>query len=669
MFYKKLSIFILAIFLITGILFPLYIILKSIFNFYLEIEIFCLTLILLFLTFMILYFLEKDYETIEKKDEFLLLDDDIYKELKKEEVVVVKNIIKSYSNNSFFSLAIIGPWGSGKSSFLWNLKELIENDKVISLNVWELENIENIIQEIEKEFDNIIFESNKKEWFFHHLKSIFIRNYFSTLSKYISEDVIKINLSFTQTIQESKRNYNDLLIKSLKDKKIIIMLDEIDRLNNKEDILNIFKFIRYLSSFNKVFTITALDIDKIGEQIGLDYTHKIFNSKYMLPKISKTDLYNFLKDTISTKLSKSNFINKDDFIKILNNNFYGGKNLIDYINTYREIKNCYNDTYILCKNLEEKEIKEWKNYIKFEFIFTLNLIKSLNFDFYLKLINEQTHLNLLIMDLPFGYINGEENKKNESYKNKFEDFMKFGEINKLCFILKNNIKEIDKLLYIFKYHKIYSYMFTELEYSEFTKNTKNIEEKYQELQSKDKFPFINELLNRIQEEDNEENRKKILEIIFKIHEPNLYNYLDNYKVTTHSKDILKKIFELYFKDKEKNKLKDSSFSLLYKIQKLEDKELKYDLYKIMNKFFKDVDFRSEFKKSLFELEELFKENYKSETIILMKALHEQIEDFFENNTKYRIFNDEKKDSFDYLKGEEIKESCNQYLAEISKTSQ
>ncbi|MCG3714014.1 KAP family NTPase [Aliarcobacter butzleri] len=618
---------------------------------------------------MILYFLEKDYETIEKKDEFLLLDDDIYKELKKEEVVVVKNIIKSYSNNSFFSLAIIGPWGSGKSSFLWNLKELIENDKVISLNVWELENIENIIQEIEKEFDNIIFESNKKEWFFHHLKSIFIRNYFSTLSKYISEDVIKINLSFTQTIQESKRNYNDLLIKSLKDKKIIIMLDEIDRLNNKEDILNIFKFIRYLSSFNKVFTITALDIDKIGEQIGLDYTHKIFNSKYMLPKISKTDLYNFLKDTISTKLSKSNFINKDDFIKILNNNFYGGKNLIDYINTYREIKNCYNDTYILCKNLEEKEIKEWKNYIKFEFIFTLNLIKSLNFDFYLKLINEQTHLNLLIMDLPFGYINGEENKKNESYKNKFEDFMKFGEINKLCFILKNNIKEIDKLLYIFKYHKIYSYMFTELEYSEFTKNTKNIEEKYQELQSKDKFPFINELLNRIQEEDNEENRKKILEIIFKIHEPNLYNYLDNYKVTTHSKDILKKIFELYFKDKEKNKLKDSSFSLLYKIQKLEDKELKYDLYKIMNKFFKDVDFRSEFKKSLFELEELFKENYKSETIILMKALHEQIEDFFENNTKYRIFNDEKKDSFDYLKGEEIKESCNQYLAEISKTSQ
>lgn len=673
MFYKKLSIFILAIFLITGILFPLYIILKSIFNFYLEIEIFCLTLILLFLTFMILYFLykekEKDYETIEKKDEFLLLDDDIYKELKKEEVVVVKNIIKSYSNNSFFSLAIIGPWGSGKSSFLWNLKELIENDKVISLNVWELENIENIIQEIEKEFDNIIFESNKKEWFFHHLKSIFIRNYFSTLSKYISEDVIKINLSFTQTIQESKRNYNDLLIKSLKDKKIIIMLDEIDRLNNKEDILNIFKFIRYLSSFNKVFTITALDIDKIGEQIGLDYTHKIFNSKYMLPKISKTDLYNFLKDTISTKLSKSNFINKDDFIKILNNNFYGGKNLIDYINTYREIKNCYNDTYILCKNLEEKEIKEWKNYIKFEFIFTLNLIKSLNFDFYLKLINEQTHLNLLIMHLPFGYINGEENKKNESYKNKFEDFMKFGEINKLCFILKNNIKEIDKLLYIFKYHKIYSYMFTELEYSEFTKNTKNIEEKYQELQSKDKFPFINELLNRIQEEDKEENRKKILEIIFKIHEPNLYYCLDNYKVTSHSKDILKKIFELYFNDKEKDKLKDLSFSLLTQMQKLEDKELKYDLYKIMYKFFKDADFRSGFKKSLFEVEQLFKKNYKNETIILMKALDEQIEDFFENNTKYIIYNDERKDSFDYLKGEEIKESCNQYLAEISKTSQ
>jgi len=40
-------------------------------------------------------------------------------------------------------------------------------------------------------------------------------------------------------------------------------------------------------------------------------------------------------------------------------------------------------------SLENENQQEWKKHISFEFIFTLNLIKALNFDFYLKLMNEQ----------------------------------------------------------------------------------------------------------------------------------------------------------------------------------------------------------------------------------------------------------------------------------------
>ena len=84
--------------------------------------------------------------------------------------------------------------------------------------------------------------------------------------------------------------YNMLLKESLKDKKIVFMLDEIDRLDSKDDILNIFKVIRYLASFDKVFTITAIDIEKVGEKVGLDYTHKIFNSKYTIPITTKSEI-------------------------------------------------------------------------------------------------------------------------------------------------------------------------------------------------------------------------------------------------------------------------------------------------------------------------------------------------------------------------------------------
>jgi Cdc6-like AAA superfamily ATPase len=234
----------------------------------------------------------------------MLLDDDVYKNLNTSKTDGVKNIIENYKSDNFFSLSLIGAWGSGKSSFLWNLQQQITKDKVIYLNVWKLENIQNILQEIEKEFDNIIFECNKTGWAIHHLKSIFIRDYFSTLSKYFLENKININLSFSQTIQESKNEYNMLLKESLKDKKIVFMLDEIDRLDSKDDILNIFKVIRYLASFDKVFTITAIDIEKVGEKVGLDYTHKIFNSKYTIPITTKSEIHDFLKVDISKKLSR-----------------------------------------------------------------------------------------------------------------------------------------------------------------------------------------------------------------------------------------------------------------------------------------------------------------------------------------------------------------------------
>src|SRR5690606_34159616 len=114
--------------------------------------------------------------------------------------------------------------------------------------------------------------------------------------------------SFSQTIQESKNEYNMLLKESLKDKKIVFMLDEIDRLDS-DDILNIFKVIRYLASFDKVFTITAIDIEKVGEKVGLDYTHKIFNSKYTIPIATRSEIHDFLKVEISKKLSS--FITKE----------------------------------------------------------------------------------------------------------------------------------------------------------------------------------------------------------------------------------------------------------------------------------------------------------------------------------------------------------------------
>ena len=647
-FYKKLFGFLTILFIVIAILFKLFHFSKGIFFIYLENNIFFVITI-----FAILYLVCKEYNAYKdnKIEENMLLDDDVYKNLNTNQTDGVKNIIENYKSDNFFSLALIGAWGSGKSSFLWNLQQQITKDKVIYLNVWKLENIQNILQEIEKEFDNIIFECNKTGWAIHHLKSIFIRDYFSTLSKYFLENKININLSFSQTIQESKNEYNMLLKESLKDKKIVFMLDEIDRLDSKDDILNIFKVIRYLASFDKVFTITAIDIEKVGEKVGLDYTHKIFNSKYTIPITTKSEIHDFLKVDISKKLSS--FITKENFEKLLRIKVKD-KILIDYINTYREIKNCYNDTYILCQSLENGN-KNWNKYIDFEFIFILNLIKSLNFDFYIKIMKDKTLTNLVLGELFYKKITSSSNysdtkkKDEEVYKKNIQDYEEFGEIIELYTILLRN-RNLEQSFYVYEHYKIYDYMFTELEYKEFLEDTNKAKEKFNKLSYKpeEQKSFIIFLISHIYGDEKIENVQSILKTIKELIASDdeflklVYRLLENFDDRGISRQVIEYMFKIYFESLELDTKEDNKTlieNINENISKITNTKLKFDLYKIAYNYFKTKDLQSDFKVSLCNSQNLIELNSSdfSQFIKLIEYLGEKPDSFFEDKQQYMLW--------------------------------
>lgn len=653
MFYKKLFGFIIFLTVLVTTGFLSYPHIKKLIAYYfsfisiIEISIFSILFI-----FFLGYFLCRDNK-IKNKEKLkdMLLDDDVYKNLNTNQTDGVKNIIENYKSDNFFSLALIGAWGSGKSSFLWNLQQQITKDKVIYLNVWKLENIQNILQEIEKEFDNIIFECNKTGWAIHHLKSIFIRDYFSTLSKYFLENKININLSFSQTIQESKNEYNMLLKESLKDKKIVFMLDEIDRLDSKDDILNIFKVIRYLASFDKVFTITAIDIEKVGEKVGLDYTHKIFNSKYTIPITTKSEIHDFLKVEISKKLSS--FITKENFEKLLRIKVKD-KILIDYINTYREIKNCYNDTYILCQSLENGN-KNWNKYIDFEFIFILNLIKSLNFDFYIKIMKDKTLTNLVLGELFYKKITSSSNysdtkeKDEKVYIENIKDYEKFGEIIELYTVLLRN-RNLEQSFYVYEHYKIYDYMFTELEYKEFLEDTNKAKEKFNKLsyEPEEQKSFIIFLISHIYGDEKIENVQSILKTIKGLIISNdeylnlIYRLLENFDDRGISRQVIEYMFKIYFESLELDTKEDNKTlidSININISNISNTKLKFDLYKIAYGYFKTKDLQSDFKVSLCNSQNLIELNSSdfSQFIKLIEYLGEKPDSFFEDKQQYMLW--------------------------------
>ena len=648
MFYKKLFGFIIFLTVLVTTGFLSYPHIKKLIAYYVSfISIIEISIFSILFIFFLGYFLCRDNK-IKNKEKLkdMLLDDDVYKNLNTNQTDGVKNIIENYKSDNFFSLALIGAWGSGKSSFLWNLQQQITKDKVIYLNVWKLENIQNILQEIEKEFDNIIFEFNKTGWAIHHLKSIFIRDYFSTLSKYFLENKININLSFSQTIQESKNEYNMLLKESLKDKKIVFMLDEIDRLDSKDDILNIFKVIRYLASFDKVFTITAIDIEKVGEKVGLDYTHKIFNSKYTIPITTKSEIHDFLKVDISKKLSS--FITKENFEKLLR------IKVIDYINTYREIKNCYNDTYILCQSLENGN-KNWNKYIDFEFIFILNLIKSLNFDFYIKIMKDKTLTNLVLGELFYKKITSSSNysdtkeKDEKVYIENIKDYEKFGEIIELYTILLRN-RNLEQSFYVYEHYKIYDYMFTELEYKEFLEDTNKAKEKFNKLSynAEEQKLFIIFLISHIYGDEKIENVQSILKTIKELIASDdeflklVYRLLENFDDRGISRQVIEYMFKIYFESLELDTKEDSRIlieNINENISKITNTKLKFDLYKIAYNYFKTKDLQSDFKVSLCNSQNLIELNSSdfSQFIKLIEYLGEKPDSFFEDKQQYMLW--------------------------------
>ena len=179
MFYKKLLVFTI-IPIILYFLFPyikdIVVWIMNLIDLY-RVDIFILVILPTIVLFISYILCPNWYD--KNKSSAILSPDIEFKNYDKNKIVGVKNIINSHNDNTFFSLALVGDWGSGKSSFLKKLKKEIElknKDIVIYLNVWELENIQNILQEIEKEFDNIIFKLSLVEWIIYHLKSILVKS-------------------------------------------------------------------------------------------------------------------------------------------------------------------------------------------------------------------------------------------------------------------------------------------------------------------------------------------------------------------------------------------------------------------------------------------------------------------------------------------------------------
>lgn len=296
--------------------------------------------------------------------------------------------IESIQVNNSFSIGIIAPWGTGKTSFM-NLLELHLNGKkfiIIKFNPRHSINADNI----QEDFFNTLYSELQK---YDSRFSSSFKDYLKAIDV-INENKIISFLFNTHRIwnKELEKDKINTAIKRLP-KRIIVIIEDLDRLLANE-IIEVFKLIDGNASFTNLIFITAYDkmiINKILQEAYSNneacYSEKFFNLEIQIPLRPYTQIYNYLITTLTEKLHTSPEQQKD-YEATLSHIF----DLIkQYLTTLRDVKRFL--------NLFINQYKRVEGEVEFYDYFLLYLIKYKYLNEYLTLYKKEYIIEPYLNDI------------------------------------------------------------------------------------------------------------------------------------------------------------------------------------------------------------------------------------------------------------------------------
>lgn len=235
------------------------------------------------------------------------------------------NAILSYKEKDSIVIGLFGAWGSGKTSIINMALEHIdlvsknktEDEKpiVIRFNPWNYSDQNQLVTQFFRQLSVVLrrpdYASDAKKAgeqletyakFFEPLALIpTVGPFASILSK-----VFKKVGSATRSWADFKSNDLDTIRSELnkllgkQPHKIIVVIDDIDRLNNTE-IRQIFQLIKSLGDFPNTIYLLAFDknvvinaLKKVQEGSGIEYLEKVVQIPFEIPLISKQEVEHLL---------------------------------------------------------------------------------------------------------------------------------------------------------------------------------------------------------------------------------------------------------------------------------------------------------------------------------------------------------------------------------------
>lgn len=239
----------------------------------------------------------------------------------------LRHLIDDLQPSNAFVIGVNAEWGHGKTSFLKRLEYRIKYSEernrpteiVFWFNAWQHQDekliINNFFNQLKKELSKYSGDATTSiNGYLSKLFAVVERKYFSGIN-FLPENF----LDNDSTIKDYYDNIENLI--SRINKKIIVFVDDLDRLN-KEEIIEVLRILRNVANFKNTIFICGVDKEYVIKKGEFDnkYLDKIFNLELSLPKLHHNGLLIYLKEL----LNKSTFLSEKDkelLIYELNNLF------------------------------------------------------------------------------------------------------------------------------------------------------------------------------------------------------------------------------------------------------------------------------------------------------------------------------------------------------------
>lgn len=318
-------------------------------------------------------------DEIEYDKNFILSEDAVEYDLLGRNPIVdeLKNLIKNYNSEERLVIGIEGKWGTGKSTIIKNLiNEIKDNDEILIIdefNPWVYENNSAMFKGLlDKVFDREKLEISSEELtrikksFF----SLIFGEKFNGLQNLINED--------KYDEQALLKRINNYLNKN--NRKIVLIIDNLDRLSSDKIILILSFVHNVLSGIENFIIILAYDQEELNdillnENISKKYLNKLIQKRIILPVPNKSTIVRISNLSLSNILKGFNIeYSETDLQFIVNSLVNQGLDL-------RELKRIVNSIIL--------PLRKFTTHKYFTDYFILELIKYFDYDLYLEMYGKR----------------------------------------------------------------------------------------------------------------------------------------------------------------------------------------------------------------------------------------------------------------------------------------